>query len=387
MKHSKLIETIPLSKVSSIIAHAMEQGWDDVIPMAGGEPTFNPPVDFVDTISRYEASALYKYSPLIGHKFLLEAIQKKLARRNGVELTGNNLIVLPGGASALFSAIRALADEGSEVIITDPCWEHYKSIIQLVSAKWKTWKLYKDSRSKELDFDSLESVISPNARCLLINTPLNPDGKIFSEYELKRIIEICKKKDIYLICDEEYEDFVYEKYEHISPRVFWDDVISLYSLSKGFGATGIRVGYVVAPESIIAQIKKVSLYTHMFSSSLSQCMAADLLSEKVEKHLHFISNLYKHKMDIFVEGLRNIDGVKIDYPQGGLYVFPEITPYRNRNAAYTLIDGFHLLCVPGDAAGDTTPSNVRFFIGLEDHQIYEALARIKKYCEIALTNG
>lgn len=380
MPNYKHLNDIPFSKVSTIISKAVTNNWGDAIHMAGGEPRYNPPVDIIKGLSKYENKALYKYSGFNGHQVLLNEIVKKLKIKNNSVRDAGEIIVLPGGASCLFSTLRSILGPDDEIILTDPCWEHYESIVSLVGASSKKWENSYEEMSK-VHFYNLESLISEKTKCLLINNPLNPNGKLYSEAELKEIIEICNKHGIYLICDEEYEDFVYEDEKHISAVSLSKNVISLFSMSKGFGVTGLRVGYVVAPIAIIQLVKKVSLYTHMFTSSPDQCFAAELLAADTSEYFYKIRREYKSNLDMFYKGIKDIPGVEVDMPKAGLYIFPKLPKHNGENAAYSLVDNYHLLCVPGDVAGSSTDANVRFFIGLSQDEIKQAIERISSYCK------
>lgn len=384
MKLSRSVIDIPFSKVSSIINTAAQENWKDVIPMAGGEPQFLPPKTILESLRKYSDQEIYKYSPFLGHNKLIEAIINKLKKRNNVSRKKENIIVLPGGSSCLFSTLKAILDFNDEIILTDPCWEHYRSIVNMIGGKYNVWQLY-DSNG-ELNIEELKSLINEKTKCLLINTPLNPSGKIFNKEELKKILKICEEKKIYLICDEEYEDFIYEDAEHFSPLQLSDNVISLYSMSKGYGVTGLRIGYTVGPHNVIEQIKKVALYTHMYTSSPDQCFATDLLNMDASKHFDDLKKTYSYKLNLFYELLVKIPGVNVKKPKGGLYLFPELPLNHGENAAFTLINKFHLLCVPGDIAGKSVKNNVRFFIGLSDELLIEAAKRIKAYCEMKNVN-
>ncbi len=381
MKQSLKVSSIPFSKVSEIISAATKNNWHDTIHMAGGEPQFLPAENVRECLKYFSDRELYKYTDFVGHLRLRDLIVDKLKKKNGInDATSDNIIVLPGGSSCLFTTISSVIDPGDEVILTDPCWEHYRSIVHLIGGCYSLWEINKHSDWNE-NIKSLSNMITDKTKCVIINTPLNPNGKLFNGKELKDIVDLCDRAGIYLICDEEYEDFVYFNCSHISPRRYSNNVISLYSLSKGHGVTGIRMGYVVAPLNIIDNIKKVSLYTHMYPGSLAQCFAIKLLEKNTEVHFEKVRNDYEEKIQLFYDGIKDIPGVKVSKPSAGVYIFPELPSAGGINAAHRLINEFHLLCVPGDIAGKTTKNHVRFFIGVRKEDIKEACERIALYCE------
>lgn len=377
-KFSEKISRIPDSAVSGIISAAAKANWSDVIPMAGGEPTFELIVDAQDTLRQFNEKSLTKYSPFYGHTELVQLICKKLKIVNAVHAEQDEVIVVPGGAGGLWGAITAVSDLGTEVIVTDPCWEHYHSIIAMTGARPVVWPIFAGRINGEVDFDALLERITPTTRALLINTPLNPCGYVFSEADLRRLMAICEEHGIYLICDEEYETFVFGEQRHISPRPFSKNVISLYSMSKSFAVTGARVGYVVAQPEVIALIRRAALYSYMYPSSPAQCLAIGILRQDYPAYLESVRLHYQQKMEYLYRRLADIDGIELERPQGGVYLFPKLTLIDGVNAAHTLIDKDHLLCVPGDVAGPSCSGRVRFFFGLDNATLDEAAARLRR---------
>ncbi|MFG6459714.1 pyridoxal phosphate-dependent aminotransferase [Roseateles sp. BYS96W] len=374
---SQHLSSIPDSAVSGIISAAARAAWQDVIPMAGGEPTFEMLVNPREALRDFDERALSKYSPFTGHGELLELICGKLARLNGIEASTSDLIVVPGGAGALWGSLMAVVDPGSEVILTDPCWEHYHSIVKMVGARPVSWPLFADRMNGELDFDALLARITPATRALLINTPLNPCGYVFSEADLRRLIQICEDRGVQLICDEEYETFVFGQARHVSPRSLSPNVISLYAMSKSFAVTGARVGYVAARPEVVALIRRAGLYSYMFPSSPAQCLAIAILRQDYVGYLSHVRAHYEAKMERLHSLFAAVPGIELEKPMGGVYLFPHLPEIEGRNAAHALIEKDHLLCVPGDVAGPSAAGRVRFFFGLDDAVLQDAAQRLR----------
>lgn len=382
---SERLSAIPDSAVSSIIRTAVDQSWTDAIPMAGGEPTFAVIEGALEAFRAFDEQALTKYSPFTGYPELLELLQAKLATVNGLRVARDELIVVPGGAAALWGAVSAVTDPGSEVVVTDPCWEHYHSIVRMTGAQPVAWTMFGGAMNGALDFDRLRALFTPRTRALLINTPLNPCGYVFSEQDLRTLVELCARHRVRLICDEEYETFVYGGRRHVSPRTFSTDAIVLHSMSKGFAMTGARVGYVVAPPEVVTLVRRAALYSYMYPSSTAQCLAIAVLRQDYVPYLAAVRDDYEARAGAFVDKLSTISGVEAESPPGGVYVFPKLRSVEGRSAARVLIEEDHLLCVPGEVAGASAAGRVRFFIGVPARAMDEAADRIRRRFALAST--
>ncbi|KJS17070.1 MAG: hypothetical protein VR78_06575 [Hoeflea sp. BRH_c9] len=379
MQLSREIDALPLSAVSQIIQLANQAGWTDTLHLAGGEPRFDPPPKVLNAVTRANIEQWSKYSGFTGNADLLDAIVAKLKLINGIEATPENIIVTPGGSSALFTAIRAVIDHGSEVVLQDPCWEHYLSIVRLAGGTPKRFAMKRSGGREVPDLESLESALTPKTKAILLNTPLNPSGSVLLREDILGILDVAERHDIWVIVDEEYEAFVFGANTHLSPAALSDRVITLQSFSKSFALTGIRLGYAVAPVAAVDAMRRVSLYTHMYPPSPSQAIAVRALSTDLAGYLEKVRQHYEDKMERLFAHLSQIEGVTCERPQGGVYLFPELPRMHGRAASDVLINDYHLLCVPGEVAGSRGNNRVRFFIGVEDDVLDEAARRIRSY--------
>lgn len=377
--YSDLIEALPDSAVSKILTEAANAHYTDVLPLAGGEPCF-PTVDkIISSLNDFDEKLITKYSPFKGHHLLLELIQKKLQRINNIHATLNELIVVPGGSFALVAALMAVVNPGDEVLISNPCWEHYVSIVKLCRAKPVRFNMRYDGARYSVDMEHLKSNINQKTKAILLNTPLNPLGSVLSRDEAQAICQLAKLKNFWVLIDEEYETFIYDNNLHYSVRSDNEQVITLYSFSKSFALTGIRLGYIVAPEKIINLVRRYGLYTYMYPSSPSQCMAIHLLSSDYSRYLDQVTEIYQKKMSRLYNGIKDINSIECWRPEGGVYLFPKLQVDSTINAAKKLIEEFHLLCVPGYVAGEMGKYNIRLFVGVEDQHLDAAANRLKRF--------
>ncbi|MBS0186134.1 MAG: pyridoxal phosphate-dependent aminotransferase [Proteobacteria bacterium] len=383
---SSVVENLGDSAVSTIISKAAAAGWKDTLHLAGGEPNFPLFPGLIEKLVNFNKNMITKYSPFLGYENLLNLIQLKLKLLNRIDTPLEEIIVVPGGSSALFSSLSVVLNQGEEVLISNPCWEHYEKIIKLAGGISKSFNLKYLNNRYEIDFQHLKHNITDKTKVILLNTPLNPLGSVLSISEIKELIDICEKHNLWLIVDEEYETFVYDNNQHISIRSLYDQAITLFSFSKSFALTGIRLGYITAPKKIITLLKRFGLYTYMFSSSPSQCIAISLLEDgSYVDYLLDVKKLYQDKMDFFFNLIKDIPNITCWRPEGGVYLFPQLKTHEN-NPADVLINKYHLLCVPGYVAGSCGNNHVRFFLGAEKEILSSAAERLKTFMNENVSN-
>jgi aspartate/methionine/tyrosine aminotransferase len=376
MRTADHIDGLEISAVARILQTAAEQGWSDAIPMAGGEPRFPFPPEARSALLDAPDDALTKYSPFLGSERLLECIGEKLQRLNGVDLRERATIAVPGGSYALFATLSVLVDPGDEVLIPDPCWEHYPSVVRAARGHPRRFPMVQEGGRETPDLGALEAAVTPRTKAVLVNTPLNPSGAVLTRDEIEGLAGICDRYDLALIADEEYETFVYAGGSHVSPGAVYDRAICLYSFSKSFALTGIRLGYVSAPPEIVELLRRFGLYTYMFAPSPSQAMAQAVLESDYVPYLRAVRDEYERKASGLAAALDRLPGVDCRMPEGGVYVFPRIAGPDGESLGWSLIERAHVLCVPGEYAGARGRGHVRLFVGVPDEAIAAATDRI-----------
>ncbi|MEV6978296.1 pyridoxal phosphate-dependent aminotransferase [Kitasatospora sp. NPDC093806] len=368
---------LPMSAVAGIAEKAAAAAWPDVLPLAGGEPRFDPPAEALAALRDADVWQLTKYSPFKGYPELLAGIQRKLAAVNGLEVGLDELITVPGGAAALFTVLGTLVHgERRKVVLTDPCWEHYPNIVTAVGGRSELVGTVPEGPHNRIDLDALARAVDGTTAAVLLNSPLNPTGSMLSAEEIEAVGAICARHGARLVVDEEYETFVYGDRRHVTARAVRPDAISLFSFSKSYALTGLRLGYVTAEPELVEAFKRFGLYSYMYPASPSQLMAAALVNADLTEYTERVRAEYEAKARRFSAALDALPGVECDMPEAGVYVFPRIALPDGSSAGQELIDHQHLLCVPGDVAGATGRGHVRFFLGVDDAVIDEAVARV-----------
>jgi len=390
MRFSSKIEKIECSEVSKLTQIVSENNWTDVITMAGGEPQYKPYEVCINKLEDSLLAGYNKYPPFGGYKSLLKKINTKLFDKNNILVNDKEIYIVPGGASAIYTSLLTVLDDGDEVLIQDPCWEHYPNIIRLAGGVPKQFNMIEEENHYSFDWVHLEQCITDRTKVILINTPLNPCGSIINNKEAEKLIEIAKKYDLIIISDEEYEDFVYTKNEWISPASISTNVITLHSFSKGFALTGIRLAYLSGPREFIDRLHKTSLYSFMFPSSISQYIVEQVLSNDYKSYLEKYRKYMMERMLFIYKGISEIEGLKCRMPEAGLYLFISVNELGISGYEFSqrLLYNQHLLTVPGEGSGNQGQGKIRVFIGLEFEILSEAIKRIKEEVnQIRLENG
>jgi aspartate aminotransferase/aminotransferase len=275
------------------------------------------------------------YLPTAGLPSLQEKIVKKLERENQIKAIPDEIIITTGTSGGIFLALSSILDEGDEVILPDPYFVLYKEVLSFLGAKIVYHDTYPDFH---LDANALEKLITPKTRVIIINSPNNPTGAVYSKEELGRIAEIAKKHDLIILSDEIYEKFDYDN-KFTSIGGFYNKTITLNGFSKSHSITGWRLGYAHGPREIIAAMNKLQQYTYVCAPSVAQAAIDNDFDVDIEKEL----KAYKAKRDYAYDKLK--DKYELNSPEGAFYAFIK-APNGQTNFVDKLIEK-KLLVVPG----------------------------------------
>jgi len=374
---SKKVRELAGSKVSELMMKAAEEGWNDVIGMAGGEPLFNPPANSLQDMKQSFVSGVNRYPSFGGNKELKSLILNKFLQEN-IDIEQNQIYVVPGGASAIYNTLLTVLDNGDEILIQDPSWEHYPNIVKLAGGVPVQFEMTKMGSHYAFDWDDIISKINQNTKAILINSPLNPCGSVISEKEINTLIEITQNKNLWLIIDYEYEDYIYNG-RNILLDGKYSNVICLHSFSKGFALTGIRLAYVVAENKFIEELHKSALYSFMYPTNISECIASNVLKGDYVEYLHKSNDFMKKKTKYLHKRLLEIPLLSCDLPEGGLYLFVSVKQLGISGIEFCkrLLVNRHLIAVPGEGSGKNGENMIRIFVGLDQEVLDEAVNRLK----------
>lgn len=376
--------TLAMSQKSS----EMKAQGIDVINMSVGEPDFNTP-DHIKAAAKQAVDDNWsRYSPVPGYPDLRKAVVEKLKRENGLDYSISEILVSNGAKQAVCNAVMALVDDGDEVIIPTPYWVSYPQMVLLAGGTPVHITAGFDQDFK-ITPEQLEAAITPKTRMLILCSPSNPTGSVYSKDELKALADVLKKyPEVYVLADEIYEHINYVgKHESIAqfPGMKEQSII-INGVSKAYAMTGWRIGYMAAPEWIVKGCNKLQGQYSSGPCSVSQkaAEAAYVLSQDCVEEMR---QAFERRRNLIVELAKDIPGLEVNVPQGAFYLFPKCTSFYGKSdgervisnstdLAMYLLEVGHVATVGGDAFGD--PECFRMSYATSDDNIREAMRRIKE---------
>jgi len=375
--------TLAMSQKSS----EMKAQGVDVINMSVGEPDFMTPEPIKEAGKKAIDDNFSKYSPVPGYPALRNAISKKLKAENGLDYAASEIIVGTGGKQGVCNAIMALVNPGDEVIIPAPYWVSYPQMVKLAGGNPVII-----SAGIEQDFkitaDQLEASITPKTKMIILCSPSNPTGSVYTKAELDELAKVViSHEDVFVLSDEIYEHINYiGKHASIAacPNMK-ERTIICNGVSKAYAMTGWRLGWVAAPEWIVKGLNKLQGQYTSGTSSVSQ-MAALAAYEGDQQCVEDFRKTFQRRRDLIVNLAKDIPGLEVNIPQGAFYLFPKCSSFFGKsNGKYTinnstdlamyLLEEGHVATVGGDDFG--SPDCFRMSYATSDDNIKEALQRIK----------
>lgn len=384
------MENISLSPIVAISEEVNKKSLEtgkDFILFQRGEIGFSTPQYIVDAMTDALNHGLTKYPISGGHIKLKNAIIKKLSAFNNIKgLEPENIVVTHGGQEGLQLIFKLF--EGKKVVAFAPVWSCVlENFVPYASTDLRQIPLSEDFN---IDYNLLESEIK-DAAFLYLNTPHNPTGKIFSEEEIKKVVEICRKHNTYILSDEAYERITFEGKKHFSPmQLDYENIISVYTFSKTYAMTGWRLGYLVSRNKHITNIIKLGDYTQTAGvPTYTQFAGAEALlnAEKEKESVESFMQEFSLRRSALYEGLKSLDGVKLPgKPDGAFYIFPDFSEFVPKNLkkeesnlyVFTKLMDEGVATVYGSCFGKYFKNNLRFSYSTTNvKQIEEGINRIK----------
>ncbi|MEA3485278.1 MAG: pyridoxal phosphate-dependent aminotransferase [Candidatus Aerophobetes bacterium] len=392
---SRIIPSLTLSLTAK--AKAMRKQGMDVIGLAAGEPDFDTPEHIKEEVKKALDEGFTKYTPASGITELKEAICEKFAKDNSLNYKPSEIIIGCGAKHCLYNAIQVLCEKGDEIILPAPYWVSYLEQIKLSGARPVVVRTKKEDGFK-ITPELLLKNITRRTKLLILNTPSNPTGSVYSREELEGIAEVAAKKHIYVISDEIYEKIVYDDIQHVSIASFSPQIkelsIVINGLSKTYSMTGWRIGYASADEKIIKAMS--NLQSHSTSNPVSFVQRAAIVALcSSQNWVNEMVAEFKRRRDYMLERLDQIQELSCIPPQGAFYLFPDISKmlgkFFNEKEVKSSLDFSQLLLeeakvsvVPGSAFGADNHIRLSYATSMEDiargmDRIQEMVNKIVKY--------
>ncbi len=360
----------------------------DVINLSVGEPDFNTPDHIKEAAKKAIDDNFSRYSPVPGYMDLRKAIVAKLKNENGLDYSPNEILVSNGAKQCVCNTVMALVNDGEEVIIPAPYWVSYPQMVKLAGG---TPVIV--SAGFEQDFkitpQQLEKAITPKTRLLILCSPSNPTGSVYSKAELAALAEVIKHHEgLYVLADEIYEHINYVGH-HESIAQFpgmKERTVVVNGVSKAYAMTGWRIGFLAAPEWIVKGCNKLQGQYTSGPCSVSQ-KAAEAAYTSSQACVETMRKAFERRRNLIVQLAREIEGLEVNSPQGAFYLFPKCSSFYGKtdgtriinsstDLALYLLEVAHVATVGGDAFGD--PDCFRMSYATSDDNIREAMRRIKE---------
>ena len=377
-------QTLAMSQKSS----EMKAQGVDVINMSVGEPDFNTPDHIKEAAKKAIDENYSRYSPIPGYMDLRKAIVAKLKNENALDYTTSEILVSSGAKQSVCNTVMALVNDGEEVIIPAPYWVSYPQMVKLAGGE----PIFVNA-GFEQDFkitpEQLEAAITPKTRMLILCSPSNPTGSVYSKDELAALAEVIKRHEgMYVLADEIYEHINYVgKHESIAQfDGMKERTIIVNGVSKAYAMTGWRIGFIAAPEWIVKGCNKLQGQYTSGPCSVSQ-KAAEAAYTTSQECVETMRKAFERRRDLIVSLAKEIPGLEVNCPQGAFYLFPKCSSFYGKSyagktinnstdLAMFLLEEGHVATVGGDAFGD--PHCFRMSYATSDDNIREAMRRIKE---------
>ena len=364
-------------------ADALKAAGENVCAMGAGQPDFDTPEHIKEAAVKALTDGKTKYTPSSGIMELRKAIVDKLEADNGIKCETAQVIVSPGAKFSGFAAIAALCGPGDEVIIPAPYWLSYPEMVKAAGATSVILKT-KAENNFEVDLAELEATITPRTKLLILNTPSNPTGAVYSRKTIEGIAALALKYNFMVMSDEIYEKLVYDaEYPHcsiasLSPEMA-EQTITINGFSKAYSMPGWRLGYLTAPMWLAKRIAAFQSHTTSNPTSFAQYGAVAALTgpqEPVEE----MRKAFAARRDLVYDLVSAIPGIKTIRPQGAFYLFFNVSSFGLGATDFVtrLLDEKKVAAVPGDAFGDS--ESVRISYACSDAVIREACSRMAEFC-------
>lgn len=360
----------------------------DVINMSVGEPDFNTPDHIKEAAKKAVDENFSRYSPVPGYMDLRKAIVAKLKNENNLDYTTSEILVSSGAKQSVCNTVMALVNDGEEVIIPAPYWVSYPQMVKLAGGTPVIVNAGFEQNFK-MTPEQLEAAITPKTRMLILCSPSNPTGSVYTKDELEALAEVIKRHDdLFVLADEIYEHINYVgKHESIAQFPGTKErTIIVNGVSKAYAMTGWRIGFIAAPEWIVKGCNKLQGQYTSGPCSVSQ-KAAEAAYTTSQECVETMRKAFERRRDLIVKLAKEIPGLEVNCPQGAFYLFPKCSGFYGKSyegktinnstdLAMFLLEEGHVATVGGDAFGD--PECFRMSYATSDDNIREAMRRIKE---------
>jgi arginine:pyruvate transaminase len=381
----------PSSRIRGIVPSGKDgwevhfEGWArklagrDILMLSVGDHDFDTPAETVEACVRAVRGGHHHYTQLPGIPALREAMAKVSTRSTGAETCPEEVIVTPGGQAALYAGAQAVLDPGDHAVFIGP---HYATYPGTFRAAGATFTIV-DTRSEdgfEPAAPAIETALTPRTKAILINTPNNPTGAVYSRRTLEGIAEICRSRDLWLLSDEVY--WTLGAGEHVSPRSLpgmAERTLVINSMSKSHGMTGWRIGWLTAPREVVKLLTDLNLVSTYGINDFISRAAVEALEN--DYGVEQIARLYAARKKVFLDAIRDLNNVAVRGSEGGMYVMLDVRAIEpdSETFAWKLLDQEGVTVMPGTSFGQAAEGHIRIALTQPDEILREAAARLRRF--------
>ncbi len=368
----------------STLAGELKAGGRDVLAFSAGEPDFNTPEVIKQAGIKAIQDGYTKYTAVPGNPELLEAISKKLKRDNNLEYKPSQIIVSNGAKQSLFNLFQVMIEESDEVIIPAPYWVTYPELVTYSGGK-NVFIETDDTTNFKITPEQLKESITDRTKLLILTTPSNPTGALYSKEELEAIGEVLKGTNIKVASDEMYEKLVYDgKFNAVASvsEDMFQRTITINGLSKSVAMTGWRMGYLATPDDeLISAMKKLQSQSTSNICSITQKASIPALDGSADEDIEMMRKVFKARRDMAVELINQSDKISVIKPDGAFYLFINIKKVTSNSMEFAtkLLEKEGVAVVPGIGFG--SEGYIRFSFATDEESIKEGIKRLHKFVE------
>lgn len=385
------MKRVPFTGIRRVLekANKLEAEGRKIVHFEVGQPDFDTPANIKEAAKQALDQGVTAYSSNYGDIRLRRAIAEKLERMNNLTVDpAKEIMVTCGGEEAVAAALFALLEKGDEVLIADPSYIPYSSLTKIAEAE-PVYVPLDEKNGYCFDPEKLEAAITEKTKLLVLCTPGNPTGTMMGEESLRKLAEICCRRDILVLADEAYEQVLYDGSKHISIASLpgmWERTITVQSFSKTYSMCGWRIGYLVAPAELIRIVVRAHQTVAMNACSFGQMGALEALTGPQDS-LHAMLAEFDRRRLVLYNGLREL-GIPCSRPQAAFYLFPDISEFGMDSFAFAelLLDKYGVATVPGVEFGQNGENHLRISYATSFEDCQEGLRRIAQ-CVSDLRKG
>ncbi len=360
-------------------AMTRKEAGENIIMLSVGDHDFDTPQETVEACVRAVRAGYHHYTQLPGIPRLRAAMAKISTRCTGVDTSAENIIATPGGQLALYAAVQGTLDKGDHAVVVAPYYATYPGTFRAAEADFTVVEA-EAADGFQPSAEAIEKALRLNTKAILLNTPNNPTGAIYSRESLEGIARLCVERDLWLLSDEVY--WALAEGHHVSPRTLpgmAERTLVINSMSKSHGMTGWRIGWLTGPESMITQLTSLNLVTTYGLTDFVSRAATEALEN--DYGVEQIAGIYNGRRKLFLDAIRGVNDLTVRGSEGGMYVMLDVSAIEpdDEKFAWALLDGERVGVMPGSSFGEAAAGHIRISLCQPDEILLEAATRLRRF--------